>query len=195
MKRLKKKIFDTKQTTQVNNIINNTWDKKSDEILINFISKNLFTQRKWKKVSLLIGNKTPLQCFRRFKIINPKFKKGKWSSEEDKLILNLIGTFGKNWSLISKYFKRRSSRQIKVRYVNHLSPDLKKSKFDKNEDDMILNLYAKLGNNWSQYVKFLKGRTPKKIKSRYLSLLNKLKIPQNFQKGKIFLIFKVKKKY
>lgn len=175
--------------------INDKWDQRSDEILINYISKNLFTQRKWKNASLLIGNKTATQCFKRFKIINPKHKKGKWSSEEDALIINLIEIFGKNWSLISNSIKNRSSRQIKVRYENHLSPNLKKSKFNKDEDKLILSLYPKLSNNWSKYMEYLKGRTSKKIKLRYLSIMSKGGKLQNFdqQKKRIFYIFKMKK--
>jgi len=181
------KIFKIKKVQKLT--YTKTWDEKSDRILINYISKNLFTTKKWKKVSLLIKNKSPSQCYKRYKIVNPKFNKGRWSAEEDSLILMLIGTFGKNWSLISKSFKKRSSRQIKVRYENHLIPNIKKTKFNKDEDEIILNLYPKFKNNWSKYTPYLNGRASKKIKFRYISLAKKIRQNQK-DKSKIFEIIK-----
>jgi len=186
----KKKFFEIKKVNDTNRITN-IWDENRDNILINYISKNLFTKKKWKKVSLLIRNKTPMQCLRRFRKINPNFNKGKWSKEEDTLILKYIETFGKNWNLISNSFKKRSSRQIRVRYENYLCPNIKKTKFDKKEDEIILSLHKKFKNNWSLYTNFLKGRPAKKIKFRYISLIRKA-TKEKFSKIKIFEIVKGK---
>ncbi len=166
------KIFEIRKLFKPEKFGNN-WDENNDKILINFISKNPNINKKWKKVSLILKNKTPKQCFKRFRIINPFYNKGKFSHEEDKLILNLFHLFGKNWNLISNTIKKRSSRQIKVRYENHLCPDINKNKFNFREDRIIFGLFPKYKNNWSKYTTHIKGRTARKIKLRYISLIKK----------------------
>ena len=41
-------------------------------------------------------NKDIDQCMRRFKIKNPLIKKGKWTKDEDILLMNLFENHGKN---------------------------------------------------------------------------------------------------
>jgi len=170
---MEKQIF-----TIVKNIITKPtpWSQNEDELLMKLSNICYYPNRRkihWKKVATYFSCKSPSQCYRRFLAINPNIKKGKWTKEEDELLLSLIDQFGKSWSFISKIIKNRSSAQIRMRYNNHLSPEIVKKKFTKEEDNLIKNLYEKYLNRWSKYNQYLPGRSLKNIKRRYLRLINK----------------------
>ena len=78
------------------------WNKIEDKKLIELAKE--YNEKKWKEISLNFINKSPLQCFSRFKRIKPGMNKGTWTKEEDEILLKLINKYGKNWSKISKEF-------------------------------------------------------------------------------------------
>lgn len=117
---------------------NKLWSKDEDEILIK-VSK-FMKRNKWKYTSSILSNKTPLQCYLRYKLINPLIKKGRWLPQEDQKLKELVDLFGKSWKLISKIMKNRSSKQIRNRYEDHLDETLNKQVFNKEEDEKILKI-------------------------------------------------------
>lgn len=156
-------IFKVNKTKYVSST---TWTPDEDRLLIESYQK-IKERKRWKTISLLIGNnKTPNQCYRRYKTINPTLKKGRWTEEEDEKLLKLIEEFGKNWCMFAKIFKNRSSNQIKSRYEEYLKNDLNKTKFTKDEDDLIIQLYEKYKSKWSKFKKEMPLRSQKRIKFR-----------------------------
>jgi len=107
---------------------------------------------------------------RRFKIKNPLIKKGKWTKEEDLLLLKLMETYGKNWTLISKLFTSRNPKQVKNRYENSLNPALIKKKFSKQDDDLMKKLFDLFGNKWSMYLNYFPFCSIKRIKTRFMRI-------------------------
>ena len=90
----KEKIFLIKKV-----INQKKWTKEEDLNLIKLV-KN-YNGKNWKEVASFFHNKTPLQCFSRYKRIRPGINKGTWKNEEDKLIVSLVEKYGKSWSKIS----------------------------------------------------------------------------------------------
>ena len=89
------------------------------------------------------------------------FKKGKWSEDEDILLMKYVNKYGVgNWSQIEKHFIGRSRKQIKQRYINNtkikkISEEIKhsipiNSDYSSSEDEEEENKYkdniAKLKN-------------------------------------------------
>ena len=61
----------------------------------------------------------------------------------------------------------RTGKQCRERYINHLDPDMKKTAWTAEEDDVIRDLFPEVGTKWSQYMLSLPGRSDNPIKNRY----------------------------
>jgi len=146
------------------------WSKEDDGMLLSLAEK--YNNKNWNKVAKYFDGKTGIQCCSRYKLINPKIKKGHWTVEEDRNLLELIEVYGKNWRLLSKIIKIRSGKQIRDRYLNYLDRNINKDRLTENEEKIILNLYTKFGPNWTLIAKHLPGRTNQQIKNKcYGSLI------------------------
>ena len=162
----KQKIFIIKKV-----INQKKWSKDEDEELIKLVTSH--NGKKWKDIASNFHNKTPLQCFSRYKRIRPGIYKGTWKKEEDNLILSLIEKHGTSWSKISKIVKTRNGKQIRDRYMNVLAPNINKKKFTPEEDFLLIQLYEKYGPKWATIRNFFKNRTTDMIKNRFHSYLKK----------------------
>ena len=147
------------------------WNKIEDKKLIELAKE--YNEKKWKEISLNFINKSPLQCFSRFKRIKPGMNKGTWTKEEDEILLKLINKYGKNWSKISKEFLKRNGKQIRDRYINVLSPNINRNKFNYEEDMQIIKLYNQFGPKWSKIKNYFNNRTTDMIKNRFYSCIKK----------------------
>jgi len=165
-------INKVKNPINIQNKKRKSWTKQEDELILN-LSKTLPRKEKWILISKKIKTKTPLECYRRLKSIDPKFKKGRWTPQEDFLLLQLVNQFGRCWNIISKIFKNRSNKQVKIRYDEYINPKICFDKFNGTEDDLIIKLYPIYLNKWSKYQSHLPNRSQKRIKLRYLFLTSK----------------------
>lgn len=147
--------------------IQNIWTKEEDKILLCAINQD--GRKNWKYIATLLQNKIPIECFYRFRKINPAIKKSKWTVEEDNLLLRLHATHGNNWAKIAKLMKSRGTKQIRDRFINNLDPKIKRGNFTIDEDLKILKLKMIYGNKWSLISKHFPDRSPDIIKSRYYS--------------------------
>ncbi|KAE8657771.1 Transcription repressor MYB4 [Hibiscus syriacus] len=70
---------------------------------------------------------------------------------------------------------QRCGRSCKLRWINYLRPDLKRGTFSQEEEDLIIELHAVLGNRSSQIPGQLPGRTDNEIKNLWTCLKKKFK--------------------
>ncbi|MCD7446283.1 hypothetical protein HAX54_000093 [Datura stramonium] len=75
-------------------------------------------------------------------------KKGTWTLEEDRKLATYITKYGCwNWRQLPKYAGlARCGKSCIFRWMNYLRPNVKRGNYTKEEDDIILNLHAQLGN-------------------------------------------------
>lgn len=104
-----------------------------------------------------------------------KLRKGLWSPEEDEKLLRYITQYGHGcWSSVPKLAGlQRCGKSCRLRWINYLRPDLKRGTFSQEEEDLIIELHAVLGNRWSQIAAQLPGRTDNEIKNLWNSCLKK----------------------
>lgn len=104
-----------------------------------------------------------------------KLRKGLWSPEEDEKLLNHINKHGHGcWSTVPKLAGlQRCGKSCRLRWMNYLRPDLKRGAFEQEEEDLIIELHAVLGNKWSQIATRLAGRTDNEIKNLWNSCIKK----------------------
>ncbi|ERN02076.1 transcription factor MYB86 [Amborella trichopoda] len=104
-----------------------------------------------------------------------KLRKGLWSPEEDEKLLRHITKYGHGcWSSVPKQAGlQRCGKSCRLRWINYLRPDLKRGTFSQQEENMIIELHAVLGNRWSQIAAQLPGRTDNEIKNLWNSCIKK----------------------
>lgn len=102
-----------------------------------------------------------------------KSKKGKWTLEEDKKLIEWVKIKGSNNWKKCKKFVGRIGKQCRERWYNVLNPNIKKGKWSKNEINLLFDLFNKYGTKWSIISKFFEGRTENALKNRFYSMLRK----------------------
>ncbi|KAL5725146.1 hypothetical protein ACHQM5_008322 [Ranunculus cassubicifolius] len=103
------------------------------------------------------------------------YKKGLWTEEEDKILLDYISVHGKGrWSRIARITGlRRCGKSCRLRWMNYLSPNVKKGDFSAEEEDLIIRLHKLLGNRWSLIAGRVPGRTDNQVKNHWNTHLSK----------------------
>jgi len=75
-------------------------------------------------------------------------KKGPWTPEEDNILVEYIQKHGHgSWRALPKLAGlNRCGKSCRLRWTNYLRPDIKRGKFSEEEEQLIINLHAVLGN-------------------------------------------------
>uniref|UniRef100_A0ACD5WAS7 Uncharacterized protein n=1 Tax=Avena sativa TaxID=4498 RepID=A0ACD5WAS7_AVESA len=94
-------------------------------------------------------------------------KKGPWTTAEDAVLVNHVRQHGEgNWNAVQRLTGLlRCGKSCRLRWTNHLRPNLKKGCFSPDEELLIAQLHAQLGNKWARMASHLPGRTDNEIKN------------------------------
>ncbi|KAE8660470.1 Transcription repressor MYB6 [Hibiscus syriacus] len=102
-------------------------------------------------------------------------KKGPWGPEEDEILINYIKEHGYgSWRSLPKLAGlRRCGKSCRLRWTNYLRPDIKRGPFTVDEEKLVIQLHAILGNRWAAIAAQLPGRTDNEIKNLWNTHLKK----------------------
>jgi hypothetical protein len=107
-------------------LIKGAWGKEEDSKLISLYEKY---GRNWAAISKEMPQRTGKQIRDRFlNSLDTRYKRGKFSEEEDKMILKYHKIYGNQWAKIAKKIKTRTGDMIKNRFYSSLQKDIKSNK-------------------------------------------------------------------
>ncbi|KAL9253278.1 Transcription factor MYB97-like protein [Drosera capensis] len=94
-------------------------------------------------------------------------KKGPWSAAEDAILMDYVKKHGEgNWNAVMRNTSlMRCGKSCRLRWANHMRPNLKKGAFSAEEEKVIVELHSKLGNKWARISSHLPGRTDNEVKN------------------------------
>jgi myb proto-oncogene protein len=92
----------------------------------------------------------------------PPLKKGPWTSAEDAILVDYVKKHGEgNWNAVQKNTGLfRCGKSCRLRWANHLRPNLKKGAFTPEEERLIIQLHSKMGNKWARMAAHVSAMRP-----------------------------------
>ncbi|CAI9757680.1 unnamed protein product [Fraxinus pennsylvanica] len=90
--------------------------------------------------------------------------------EEDEKLIRHISAYGHGcWSAVPRLAGlQRCGKSCRLRWINHLRPDLKRGSFSPETAALIIDLHIILGNKWAQIANYLPQTTKRGLKLRNL---------------------------
>jgi pre-mRNA-splicing factor CDC5/CEF1 len=99
-------------------------------------------------------------------------KGGVWKNTEDEILKAAVMKYGKNqWARVSSLLNRKSGKQCKARWYEWLDPSIKKTEWNKEEEEKLLHLAKLMPNQWRTIAPIV-GRTAAQCMEHYERLLD-----------------------
>lgn len=103
----------------------------------------------------------------------------RFSAEEDAKLIELQQE-KLDWHEISTRFENRSPRQCRERFQNYLSPELNKSNWTRDEDELLIKKESEMGKKWKKMMPYFQNRSNVNIKNRFTTLQNRKNAKEKF---------------
>ncbi|ORX90953.1 hypothetical protein K493DRAFT_304453 [Basidiobolus meristosporus CBS 931.73] len=159
------------------------WTADEDELLKTAVA--LHGVHEWSLVANHVPNRTPVQCSARWLgALNKSVVKGRWTSEEDKLLNEAVHEFvldGKYenlavavpWNKIASRIPNRTGIQCQARWTEALDPTVRKGRWTVEEDEKLCVGVKRYGRCWIRVAQGIPGRTQRQCRTRWVQVKEK----------------------
>lgn len=102
--------------------------------------------------------------------LDPKLRKGRWTSEEDATLRESVAKYGKRWYEVARALPGRTDDQCAKRYKEAVDPSIRRDPWTGEEDEQLWTAFKKHGNKWHTIANTLQGRPAIHCRNRLQSL-------------------------
>jgi hypothetical protein len=125
----------------------------------------------WVAVALLVPGRTNAQCCKRWRnhLDTPIGQTmGKWTSEEDAMLIEAVTELGKKWVAVAAMVPSRTTKQCRCRWVEGLDPDINTRRWTAGDDAKLTDAVKELGKDWVAVAAMVPSRTNTQCRKRWL---------------------------
>ena len=149
------------------------WKKEEWEELERLVELN---GEKWTEISKMINKRDAKQCMQKYFHMKKIKKKGRWSKEEDKTLMEWVNLHGaKKWSECAKKIKGRCGKQCRQRYNNSFQLKYKRGIWTEEEIEKFFYLFKEFKGKWTKISKKILTRSEASTKNRFYTCIKTLK--------------------
>uniref|UniRef100_I3K1N9 Small nuclear RNA activating complex, polypeptide 4 n=1 Tax=Oreochromis niloticus TaxID=8128 RepID=I3K1N9_ORENI len=139
-----------------------SWTPAEDDLLRELVDKmRIRNFIPYTQMSYFMEGRDPAQLIYRWnQVLDPSLKRGPWTKQEDKLLLQAVARHGeKNWWKIRLEVPGRTDGGCRDRYYDCLKAGTKRGPFDRKERELLLELVEKHGvGHWAKIASEIPNR-------------------------------------
>ncbi|KAF5119537.1 hypothetical protein DV495_000259 [Geotrichum candidum] len=153
------------------------WTREEDEKLRRLVAHWGDQRGKnshWDQISAQFEGRTNKDCRKRwFHSLDPTLKRGRWTEDEDRILLEAYGKMGSVWNKIAQLIPGRTDDQCSKRYNDVLDPSVRDRlrEWTEEEDEMLLQMVETYGTQWRTISTHMKGRTGLTCRNRWRKIV------------------------
>lgn len=109
-----------------------------------------------------------------YSYLDPTLRRGRWTPEEDELLLKAYAKHGQHWALIAKDVPRRNLDQCSKRYHEALDPNKSQGRlraWSEEEDLQLISRIQEYGTKWKSISMGMEGRPSLTCRNRWRKIL------------------------
>lgn len=162
-----------------------TWVKHDDELLLKRLhelypgpfEENTVKTRSvdWERVAQAFGGERKAKdCRKRWALsLDPNLRRGKWTPEEDELLVQQFRQHGALWQQVALQIEGRTEHQCLKRYYEVLDPNVRNrlQPWSEAEDLLLIDLVTRHGTKWKTIASEFAGRPSLTCRNRWRNLV------------------------
>lgn len=153
------------------------WTREEDEKLRRLVAHWGDQRGKnshWDQISAQFESRTNKDCRKRwFHSLDPTLKRGRWTEDEDRILLEAYSKMGSVWNKIAQLIPGRTDDQCSKRYNDVLDPSVRDRlrEWTKAEDAALMQLVELHGTQWRTISQSMEGRTGLTCRNRWRKIV------------------------